>query len=167
VAQAFADYLLNIFSSATRRGVAIGFDGRDNSALFARSFAEVLSGNGIMTHLSDKIVPTPFTSYFVRNANLDAGVMLTASHNPPNYNGVKFKKGNGAPFSTEQTKEVESLIGKSAIRSNSSNLIVTDFEPPYFKHIDQVIDFNAIITLTFAWRLTRWAERDRIFLSEY
>ena len=141
VAQAFSIFILQKNKESK---VAIGFDGRRNSNFFALEFSRVLIANGIKVLLSKGIVPTPVLSFFTRHNACDAGVMVTASHNPPEYNGLKFKKGNGAPFSTEDTALIESLIDiEQPILSGSSPLKI-DFFEPYFSHINQIIDFKEI-----------------------
>jgi len=160
VAQAFADYLHN--SKRREIKIAIGFDGRKNSEFFGLVFAQVLSGNNISVFLSDKICPTPLLSYFTKLNQLDAGVMITASHNPPEYNGIKFKSSYGGPFLTEETLKVEELLHKSEIRellfppesfrdkvngnkeSNNSPVQRSDFRTPYFEHLKEYIDFKKI-----------------------
>ncbi|GIV45931.1 MAG: hypothetical protein KatS3mg036_0749 [Ignavibacterium sp.] len=140
VAQAFADYLNEINND---NSVAIGFDGRKNSQLFAKIFAEVLSGNKVKVFLSDRVIPTPVLSFTVKNKSLSAGVMITASHNPPEYNGVKFKASYGGPFLTEETAKVEKLLNKNLIRRN--DLITQEnFLIDYFNHLEKLIDFELI-----------------------
>jgi phosphomannomutase len=107
-------------------------------------FAEVLSGNKIKVYLSKSITPTPVLSYFVKVSGLSAGVEITASHNPPKYNGVKFKANYGGPFFTEETHKVEKLIGKSKIIRSEENIVRTDFLPIYLEQIESLIDFEAI-----------------------
>ncbi|AFH48720.1 Phosphoglucomutase [Ignavibacterium album JCM 16511] len=142
VAQAFADYLNEINNE---NSVAIGFDGRKNSQLFAKIFAEVLSGNKVKVFLSDRVIPTPVFSFTVKNKSLSAGVMITASHNPPEYNGVKFKASYGGPFLTEETAKVEKLLNKNLIRRN--DLITQEnFLIDYFNHLEKLIDFELIRT---------------------
>jgi phosphomannomutase len=141
VAQAFADYNNLNFSDPK---IAIGYDGRRNSKHFAEIFAEVLSGNGIKVILSDRVIPTPVLSFIVVHNNLNSGVMITASHNPPQYNGVKFKAGYGGPFLTEETLEVERLIGKTVIKKNSYQINTLNFLLPYVTKIEKLIDFEAI-----------------------
>lgn len=141
VAQAFADYNNIRFSESK---IAIGYDGRRNSKLFAEVFAEVLSGNGIKVFLSDRIIPTPALSFFVKLNNLNSGVMVTASHNPPEYNGIKFKAYYGGPFLTEETLEVEKLLGKSSIKNSITNVEKIDFLPPYFSRLEKLIDIKKI-----------------------
>lgn len=141
VAQAFADYNLQRFSQPV---IAIGFDGRRNSEKFANIFTETLSGNGIKVFLSDRIIPTSVLSFFVKYNNLNSGVMITASHNPPEYNGVKFKADYGGPFLTEETLKVEELIGKSSVSKSSDNVERTNLLLPYVETIEKLIDFELI-----------------------
>jgi phosphomannomutase len=141
VAQAFADY--NLQQSSNPK-IAIGYDGRKYSKQFAKLFSEILSGNNIKVFLSDRIIPTPVLSYFVKVNSLNSGVMITASHNPPEYNGVKFKANYGGPFLTEETLKVENLIGRSSIKSNSTDIETINMLLPYFEQIEKLIDFEVI-----------------------
>jgi len=141
VAQAFADYCNIKFVNPK---VAIAFDGRRNSNEFASLFAKVLSGNSINVILSNNIIPTPVLSYTVKNNNLDAGVMITASHNPGKYNGIKFKGSYGGPFLTEATYKVEKLIGKSEIKKSELYIVTTDLIPNYIKQLNKLVDFKLI-----------------------
>lgn len=141
-AQAFADYLNNN-ASVNPPSAIIGFDGRSNSDEFAKLFAGILSGNGITTFLSESITPTPVLSYYVKCKSLDAGVMITASHNPAKYSGIKFKGSYGGPFLTEETLAVESFLGKSKIIRGTNYRTVNLF-PPYFSQLLRYIDFNVI-----------------------
>jgi len=143
VAQAFADYNLQKYSAPE---TAIGFDGRRNSEKFAKIFAKILSGNNIKVYLSDRIIPTPVLSFFVKHNNLNSGVMITASHNPPEYNGVKFKADYGGPFLTEETLKVERLIGKSSVRKNLDYVESSNFLLPYVTEIEKLINFEIIRT---------------------
>ncbi len=141
VAQAFSMYI----KQKTSKGkVAIGFDGRRNSGLFALEFGRVLMANGIETFISQGVVPTPVLSFFTRENACTAGVMITASHNPPEYNGLKFKSANGAPFSTEETAIIESLIDLEQPALSYQNPLQTDFLKPYIKHLEEIIDFKTI-----------------------
>lgn len=141
VAQAFADYV-----NGTEGGgrVAISYDTRRNSSLFAGIFAGVLSGNGIEVLLSDRVTPTPVLSFTTLAEKCNAGVMITASHNPPVYNGIKFKSSLGGPFSLEQTREVERLLGASPVRRSDSCIRKVNMLPAYIEKIESLIDFGAI-----------------------
>lgn len=141
VAQAFAIYTLR----KTKNGkVVLGFDGRQNSEFFAMEFSKVLIGNGISAFLSNGISPTPLLSFYTRENDCDAGVMVTASHNPPEYNGLKFKKSDGAPFSTEETAVIEGLIDSEAVLISGREPQKVDLFGSYQRHLEQTFDFRKI-----------------------
>lgn len=145
VAQAFAQYVLEHGGLSAQ--VAIGFDTRDQSDVFASKFAEILAKNGLGVHLSDRITPTPFLSFVTREYGCFAGVMITASHNPAKDNGIKFKTSKGRPFTTEATKEVEALLGRNTTpdRLDWENAIISkDFKTSYFPYLKTQIDFDVI-----------------------
>ncbi|MBP3482855.1 MAG: phosphoglucomutase [Alistipes sp.] len=144
VAQAFADYINSSCGNDSPVRVAVSYDTRRNSHLFASIFAEVLSGNGITALLSDRVTPTPVLSFATRTMGCAAGVMITASHNPPSYNGIKFKSPLGGPFSLEQTRAVEKFLGASQIVRSDANVAETDFMSDYTAQIERLIDFGAI-----------------------
>ncbi|SHL93577.1 phosphohexomutase domain-containing protein [Hymenobacter psychrotolerans] len=141
VATALADHLR---TTPGPRTAAVGYDGRHRSAEFARLLAEILSGNGIAVHLVDSIVPTPALAYAVRTQGLQVGVMVTASHNPADYNGLKFKASYGGPFLTEDTHRVELLLDHSPRRQSSVNIQVEDFNAPYLAHLSTLVDMARI-----------------------
>jgi len=141
VAQAFADYLNSNFSSPK---VVLGYDNRLYSKEFVDIFASVLSGNDIISYVSDKIIPTPIVSFNVKLRECSAGVMITASHNPAEYNGIKFKSQYGAPFFTEQTREVEQLLFKSKVKTSQDNIFYVDLFFDYLNRIKNLIDFDII-----------------------
>lgn len=141
VAQAFADYLNNNFENPS---AAIGFDGRKYSKEFADIFAQVLSGNHINVSLSVAITPTPVVSYFIKHGIFSAGAMITASHNPAEYNGIKFKANYGGPFFTEETHKIEALLNKSEIKKSKDKIVIEDFSVPYLRQIYKLVDFKAI-----------------------
>ncbi len=88
-------YLRETVPDAATRGVVVGYDGRRKSAVFARDAAEVIAGSGLKAWLFDDLGPTPLTAFAVLNLGAAAGVMVTASHNPPEYNGYKVYAGHG------------------------------------------------------------------------
>lgn len=141
VAQAFADYIIK---KGKYKKVTVGYDGRIRSNVFAREFAEVMDGNKIEVLLSDQIIPTPVVSFSCIYDKCDAGVMITASHNTSEYNGIKFKTDIGSPFSTEETKIVESLIDKNPVKKSSNNINKANLLYNYVKHINKKIDFRSI-----------------------
>lgn len=91
-----AKALLASSPQAKERGVVIGYDGRRNSLLFAEDTACVLAAAGIRVHLFEDVAPTPLTAFALLRLNAAAAVMVTASHNPPEYNGFKVYWENGA-----------------------------------------------------------------------
>jgi phosphomannomutase len=89
-------HLLATVPDARERGVAIGYDGRRMSFEFARDVAEIVAGFGLRAFVFEHVAPTPLVAFAVTDRNAAAGVMVTASHNPPQYNGYKVYWGNGA-----------------------------------------------------------------------
>ncbi|MBZ0201103.1 MAG: phosphoglucomutase [Ignavibacteriaceae bacterium] len=142
-AQAFADYLANREGNKPIK-CAVGYDGRKYSKEFAFIFAEVLSGNGIEVDISNSVIPTPVLSFYVKAKMFSAGAMITASHNPKEYNGIKFKNFYGGPFLTEETIKVEAHLNKSIIKTSRTNVYEKNFLPLYFDQLEKYIDFNLI-----------------------
>jgi phosphomannomutase len=106
-----ARYLLEVDAEAARsRGVVIGYDGRVLSREFAEDTACVLAAEGIPSHLSPIPCPTPLTAFAVTHLGAVAGVMVTASHNPPRYNGYKVYWGNGAQIIPPHDKGIADAI---------------------------------------------------------
>lgn len=141
VSQAVADYL------GSGKRIAIGYDTRFMSREFARVVAEVLNNNGIEVVLSDRSTPTPTLSFAVKSRKLDLGVMITASHNPAEYNGFKIKDPTGGAAGPEVTEKVEGLLGKTAIKltgRDPGKIKVVDLTSDYVKFIRSYIDFDKI-----------------------
>ena len=141
VAQAFAVFIKKQYGGGS---IAVGYDGRSQSDEFARCFAGILCANGLEVLLSDRITPTPVLSFAVKNRNCHAGVMITASHNPGTYNGLKFKSAQGAPFATQHTAEVETLIDTTEILPQRHSFETINILEPYLAHVEQQIDFECI-----------------------
>ena len=104
--QAFAEVILAEGPEAVKRGVAVCFDCRNNSDLFAREAACVLAGNGISVRLFDALRPTPEVSFAIREYGCIAGINVTASHNPKEYNGYKVYWEDGAQLPPVHADEV-------------------------------------------------------------
>jgi len=96
VSAGLADYLARQNTSAGQQAVVVGYDGRHKSRLFAEDTASILLAKGFQVYLSTTCVPTPVVAFAVTDLQAAAGVMVTASHNPPEYNGYKVYWSNGA-----------------------------------------------------------------------
>ncbi len=107
--QGLADYLIKQSDSPS---VAVSYDSRIKSDVFAKEAARVLSANGIKVYIYDKLMPTPCLSYAVRELKCNAGIMVTASHNPAKYNGYKVYGADGCQITIDTADEVLALIGK-------------------------------------------------------
>lgn len=145
VAHAFSKYLLQRYHNQSDITIVIGFDGRKYSNDFAEIFARITSDYNIKTYLSDQITPTPFVSAAIKYLKFNGGVMITASHNPPEYNGVKFKDYYGGPFFTEETLKVEQLIDDnlSHIPKEKKYSLINLFDK-YIEIIENKINFEII-----------------------
>ena len=108
--QGLAEWIKTLGKEAMERGVVISYDTRRKSEEFAKATAGVLAKNGIKAYLFDDVHPVPMLSYAVRYLKTIAGVMITASHNPKEYNGYKVYGEDGAQMSPEDTAKVVSYI---------------------------------------------------------
>ena len=108
VAQAIADYFKKTKPSPLK--FIVGYDTRFLSDKYAELVSKILSANGIEVILSDRAVPTPVVSFIAKKRGLSAGVMITASHNPAVYNGIKIKTHLGQAAGIDITKGVEEII---------------------------------------------------------
>lgn len=134
LALGFAKYI-KLVSKSHNRSVAISYDNRINSKLFAYTCARVLAAEGIKTFITKDLRPTPYLSYMVRHFNCDGGIMITASHNPKAYNGFKAYDKTGAQLvpklADKLTKEIEKINDYFYIQERYGDLIV---------EIDEVFD---------------------------
>ena len=110
--QGMADY---INASSQKPSVAIGYDSRIKSQLFAEETACVFAANGIQVHLFSQLMPTPVLSYAVRQLHCDAGIVITASHNPAKYNGYKAYGPDGCQLNPEAAAKVLEYAAKTNI----------------------------------------------------
>ena len=124
--QGLANYLKNSFDSDI--SVAIAHDSRNNSPLFAKKAADVLSSNGIKVYLFDALRPTPELSFAIRKLGCKSGIVITASHNPKEYNGYKVYWEDGAqvvpPHDKGIINEVRSIQDISEVNSNSNGDLI-------------------------------------------
>jgi phosphomannomutase len=124
VAQATMDYLNR--DGSGDKGLVIGYDRRFLSPEFARRVAEVAAGNGIRVRLADGCSPTPAISWAVHESGAGAGVMITASHNPPEYNGFKLKEAFGGSARPAVTRILEEIVAFNM--ANDRRVVAVPFE---------------------------------------
>ena len=127
--QGLANYLLKMFPGVYPISAAISFDSRNNSRSFAKITAEVFAANGFRVFLFDDIRPTPELSFAIRHLKCQTGVMITASHNPKEYNGYKAYWDDGAqmiaPHDVNVIGEVQKITSIDDVRwkGNHENII--------------------------------------------
>src|SRR6266480_340098 len=117
VAQATADYFKTV--EDRERAVFVGFDVRFQSKAFAHAAAEVFTGNGFRVVMLDRPYPTPYVSFEVRRRKFAGGVMITASHNPPAFNGFKVKAHFGGSATPPITAKIEAAVAALSERRQS------------------------------------------------
>lgn len=151
VAQAaagLAAYLLERAKPGSSPSVVIGYDGRKNSAVFARDTAEVMAGAGVHAVLLPRLLPTPVLAFAVRHLDTSAGVMVTASHNPPNDNGYKVYLGDddhGSQIVAPADAEIASHILKVAASTTVLELPRGDFETATESIVDDYVRQTALV----------------------
>src|SRR5688572_27349302 len=120
--QAIADYLKGELQSphsaihGRKPVIILGYDTRFLGREFSLAAAEVLSRNGLTPLLCDRDAPTPVIAHTIRTRKAAGGINMTASHNPAEYQGLKFSTGNGAPATPDVTKQIESNVEKLSQR---------------------------------------------------
>ncbi|RZS67953.1 phosphomannomutase [Agromyces ramosus] len=151
VAQAaagLAAYLLERARPGETPSVVIGYDGRKNSAVFARDSAEVMAGAGVRAVLLPQLLPTPVLAFAVRHLEMSAGVMVTASHNPPNDNGYKVYLGggdDGSQIVAPADAEIAAAILRVAGTTTVPELPRGDFETAPESVVDEYIRQTALV----------------------
>ncbi len=133
-AQGLANYLLKF---SKKSGVVISFDSRNNSKTFAEDAARVLAANGVKVYITKSLKPTPVLSFLIRKLGTDAGIMITASHNPSEYNGLKCYGSDGAQMDEITAKDVYDLIESIDI---FSNINIIPFEDAQRKNLIEYVD---------------------------
>jgi alpha-D-glucose phosphate-specific phosphoglucomutase len=137
------------------KSVIIGYDTRFLSEEFAKLTAEVLAGYGIKSYFSKTDIPTPVIAYLTTERKADGAINITASHNDPIYNGIKFSAKNGGPALPEETKDIENKINtffKKPIKikripfeEGIAKKIITPFsERKYINAVENLIDTETI-----------------------
>ena len=142
-AAAIAHYVLTEEDAA--RGICIGFDTRFGSNSFAVVVAEVMAGAGIPVALARGVTPTPALSYAVRERQAAGGVMITSSHNPAEWNGVKYKASYGGSGKPSIMASIESYLNKPLpIAAAKAEIIEVDFLPDYIAALERFVDLTAV-----------------------
>ena len=154
VAQATMDYMKQ--QGLAERGLVIGYDRRFLSREFAERVASIAAGNGIRVWLSDCYAPTPAVSWAVHERGAGAGVMITASHNPPRYNGFKVKESFGGSARPSTTKALEAVVAGNIAQNRpvvaltlaeaqeAGLLVFIDAAAPYLAQLGRYVDLDLI-----------------------
>lgn len=164
VAQAIADAVRSDYwnrihpngDEVDTRKMVVGFDPRFLSDRYAADVARVFAANGFTTYLAQADAPTPAISYAIKHMKALAGVVITASHNAPRYNGIKLKASYGGSASPEHARRVEVYLNDNEERGRGPNLmdmekarelgLIQRFNPlpAYYDHLRTLIDFDLI-----------------------
>jgi len=142
VSNAISEYLKH--HNATQ--IAIGYDTRFMSDIYTLYIGRLISAKGIKVILSRSAIPTPALSYYVMNNKLSGGIMITASHNPYIYNGIKFKEPCGASSFPETTKEIEKyLLSGETLPTQEiarGEMDYRDLMPPYLEAVNKYLELS-------------------------
>jgi phosphomannomutase len=149
-AQGFARYLLN--QGGAKKGVVVGYDRRFASEHFAEAVAEVMAAHDIHVYLTQEATPTPVISYSVVALGVEAGVNITASHNPPGDNGFKVRDEHGGAIDPDGLREIEARIPpieevrRLPLDKAQAKGLVERFDPAptYIEHLKELIDVEPI-----------------------
>lgn len=151
VAQAIARYVRA--QEDWRRGIVVGYDCRFGSGRFARAAAEELAAGGIPVWLAESFATTPAISFAVRSRGTAGGVVITASHNPAQWNGVKFKASFGGSASPETMLKIEAELPNTEAAAPGGGehreIESADLVGPYLEELERVIDFKKIAARNF------------------
>jgi phosphoglucomutase len=137
---------LNETSGENRQTVIIGHDSRFMGENFAEVASQILKNNGFRVLLCRTPTPTPTISNAIRIEKAAGGINFTASHNPPEYQGIKFSTADGAPALPEITKKIEDFIARNSPTENASGGIIEDYDarPDYLDDLKTKIRFDLI-----------------------
>lgn len=153
VVQGIADHLKS--AGLEERGVIVGYDTRFLAERFAREAAQVLAANGIRVFLCNRDTPTPVVAYEVVRRQAGGAVTITASHNPPEYGGIKFSTATGGPALPEVTRFIEARANERwaaphidtvdiEVAEKAGLLTIIDPLGPYLTHLRSLVNYEAI-----------------------
>ena len=151
VSQATADYWKSKPVKGTKLKVIVGYDRRFLSDEFGKRVAEVFAGNGYRVVLTSEPTPTPSVSFAVKAQNAIGGVMITASHNPPKFNGFKLKSWYGGSSNSETCKDVEALVDRHPVKAmdiddavKAGKVEIKDIRPAHYAAMKKLVGFKLI-----------------------
>jgi alpha-D-glucose phosphate-specific phosphoglucomutase len=153
VSQAVADYVNSVKDPEELRGkeLIVGYDSRRNSKEYADDVASVLAANGIKVLLTDRITPTPAISFAIKQKRLTGGVIITASHNPADYNGYKYKAFYSGSADPDIIGKIEANISRNAVKAMPHDeakkkglLKMADVIPAHLDFIKNYVDLEMI-----------------------
>ncbi|HVM63030.1 MAG TPA: phosphoglucomutase/phosphomannomutase family protein [Verrucomicrobiae bacterium] len=149
VAQATADYWNSLVG--TNKAAIVGYDNRFLSETYAKLVCEVLAANGIKALYPPSAPPTPAVSYAVRDRKLAGAVMITASHNPPQFNGYKLKAHYAGPADPDVCAQVEARVDRSPVRTinfddgvKNGSIEIYDPQPAHVAAVKRIVDLKKI-----------------------
>src|SRR2546425_959021 len=151
VAQATADYWSANPVAGTDKRVIIGYDRRFLSDQFGERTAEVFAGNGFEVVLTPVPTPTPSVSFAVKRQRAVGGVMITASHNPPMFNGFKLKSHYGGSAEAATCQAIEALLDRNPVKAQTladaqkeNRILIRDVRPSHYAALKRLVDFKLI-----------------------
>ena len=150
-AHGIAQFLRENPPPGAAKRIIVGHDTRFLSREFATRCAEIVAGYGFEAWLTDRDAPTPVISHMIRVHKASGGINITASHNPPEYNGLKFNSADGAPATPETCRGIEEEVAELEVRSSEfkvqgskDGVKIFDPRPEYFTQLRKLVDFAAL-----------------------
>lgn len=135
------------------KGLLVGYDTRFASQAFAEAISDVLAASGLAVRLSDDCTPTPALSYGVVDRGAAGAVMITSSHNPYNWNGVKYKAGYGGSATPAIIRQIEAALDAPRLERPGGSVAKTDFKTPYVTALKKFVDLAAIKQANFKFAI--------------
>jgi len=159
VGQAISEWIKKDLRSKfkeNKKYVSVGYDTRFLGREYAQIVSSILAKNNIKVYFSDTPIPTPALSYGIVQTKGIAGIMITASHNPAKFNGIKIKTAKGSGASTDITKKIEKYIGKTSVKTldfeqaiKEKKIRIFNFKTKYLTFIKNYIDLKRIKKVKF------------------
>lgn len=157
VAQAISDFLNEEYKNEKRIKTIVGYDPRFMSEKYAELVSRVLIANGIDVTLTDRPSPTPAVTYAIKDKKLNGGVMITASHNPAYYNGIKYKCYYAGSADTTTTSKIENKLYKSKPKIITSEEML---ESPLFRYENVCPEHLRFLSSYLDWKVLKKGEFD-------